>query len=133
MAVTRFGVSLEHDLLEALDAYVADNSYANRSQAIRALIEKNIVEKKWLCNRHVAGAIVLVYEPEKYDIAAHLLQIQQKNADRILSSQRFFGKNNLCVEIVAVEGNAQNLTRLSEELISLKGIIHGKLIMSRVD
>ena len=133
MAVTRFGVSLEHDLLEALDAYVVDNSYANRSQAIRALIEKNIVEKKWLCNRHVAGAVVLVYEPEKYDIATHLLQIQQKNAARILSSQRFFGKNNLCIEIVAVEGNAQNLTRLSEELISLKGIIHGKLIMSRVD
>jgi len=133
MAVTRFGVSLEHDLLEALDDYVADNSYANRSQAIRALVEKNIVEKKWLCNQHVAGAIVLAYEPEKYDIAAHLLQIQQDNSDRILSSQRFFRKNNLCIEIVAVEGNAQSLTRLSEEIISLKGIIHGKLIMSRVD
>ena len=133
MAVTRFGVSLEYDLLEALDAYVADNSYANRSQAIRALIEKNIVEKKWLCNRHVAGAIVLIYEPEKYDIAARLLQIQQENSDRILSSQRFFGKNNLCIEIIAVEGNAQGLTRLSEEIIAQKGVIHGKLIMSRVD
>ena len=133
MAVTRFGVSLEHDLLEELDAFVADNSYANRSQAIRALIEKNIVERKWLCNRHVAGAVVLIYEPEKYDIAARLLQIQQASSDRILSSQRFFGKNNLCIEIVAVEGNAESLTRLSEEIISLKGIIHGKLIMSRVE
>jgi CopG family nickel-responsive transcriptional regulator len=133
MGVIRFGVSLERDLLEALDSYVADHSFANRSQAIRALIEKNIVEQKWLCNRHVAGAIVLIYEPEKYDIAAHLLQVQQKNSEWILSSQRFFGKNNLCIEIVAVEGNAQSLTRLSEEIISLKGVIHGKLIMSRVD
>jgi CopG family nickel-responsive transcriptional regulator len=133
MPVTRFGVSLEQDLLEALDAFVQDNSYANRSQAIRALIEKNIMERKWQCNQQVAGAIVLLYDPQRYDIANHLFQIQQKNAGLVLSTQRFFRDNNLCIEIVAVDGIAQKLTKLSDELISLKGIIHGKLIMSRVD
>jgi CopG family nickel-responsive transcriptional regulator len=130
--VVRFGVSLETELLEELDAYVKDNSFANRSQAVRALIEKNIVEKKWLCNHHVAGAIVLVYEPSKNDVASHILEIQQDNSELILSSQRFFS-NGCCTEIVAVDGIAQKLTKLSEELISLKGIIHGKLIMSRVE
>ena len=46
MPVARFGVSLENDLLEALDAYVLENKFPNRSQAIRQLIEKNLVEKK---------------------------------------------------------------------------------------
>jgi CopG family nickel-responsive transcriptional regulator len=133
MAVTRFGVSLEQDLLEALDSFVQDNSYANRSQAIRALIEKNIVEKKWLCNHHVAGAIVLVYDLKKNDIAGNVLAIQQSRTSLILSTQRFFRENNICLEIIAVEGTAQQLTRLSDEIISLKGMIHGKLIMSRVD
>jgi CopG family nickel-responsive transcriptional regulator len=132
MSVTRFGVSLEQELLEALDAFVQDNSYANRSQAIRSLIEKNIVEKKWQCNHHVTGAIVLVYDPAKYDITSHLFRIQQENAGSILSSQRFF-RNNLCIEIVAVDGIAQKLTKLSDELIALKGMVHGKLIMSRVE
>ncbi|GHT11310.1 nickel-responsive transcriptional regulator NikR [Bacteroidia bacterium] len=132
MAVIRFGVSLEQDLLEALDAFAQNNSYANRSQAVRALIEKNIVERKWQCNQRVAGAIVLVYDSKKYEIANHLLHIQQENAGLILSTQRFFEKNNLCIEIVAVDGTAQKLTKLSDELISLKGIVHGKLIMSRV-
>ncbi|MDR3218158.1 MAG: nickel-responsive transcriptional regulator NikR [Dysgonamonadaceae bacterium] len=133
MAVIRFGVSLEQDLLEALDGFVQDNSYANRSQAIRALIEKNIVEKKWLCNHHVAGAVVLVYDPQKREIANLLLALQQANADLILSVQRFFGNNKRCIEIIAVDGIAQKLTKFSDELISLKGVIHGKLIMSRVD
>ena len=44
MSVARFGVSLENDLLEALDEYVLSNKFPNRSQAIRHLIEKNIVE-----------------------------------------------------------------------------------------
>jgi CopG family nickel-responsive transcriptional regulator len=131
--VTRFGVSLEQDLLEALDAFVQDNSYANRSQAIRALVEKNIVEKKWLCNRHVAGAIVLIYDPGKNDIASNILKIQQANTSFILSTQRFFKERNRCFEVIAVEGTAQQLTRLSDEILSLKGMIHGKLIMSRID
>jgi CopG family nickel-responsive transcriptional regulator len=131
--VTRFGVSLEQDLLEALDAFVQDNSYANRSQAIRALIEKNIVEKKWLCNSHVAGAIVLIYDPDKNDIAFNITKIQQANIPYILSTQRFFKEKNRCFEVIAVEGTAQQLTRLSEEILSLKGMIHGKLIMSRIE
>ena len=133
MAVSRFGVSLEQDLLEALDDFVLSNSYANRSQAIRALIEKNIVEKKWMCNSHVAGAIVLVYDPKKNDVANNLLDIQQARSKQILSSQRFYRKTNLCLEIIAVEGTAQQLTKLSDEIISLKGVVHGKLIMSRLD
>jgi CopG family nickel-responsive transcriptional regulator len=130
--VTRFSVSLEQDLLEALDAFVVEDSYANRSQAIRALIEKNIVEKKWLCNHHVSGAIVLIYDPDKYGVSNHLLRIQQENAGLILSTQRFF-REKICIEIIAVDGIAQKLTKLSEELIAQKGIIHGKLLMSRVD
>ena len=53
MSVSRFGVSLENELLEALDGYVHENQFPNRSQAIRHLIEKNLVEKKWKCNNIV--------------------------------------------------------------------------------
>ena len=40
MALRRFGVSLEDELLAALDNFARDNGFANRSQAIRFLIEK---------------------------------------------------------------------------------------------
>ncbi len=133
MTVTRFGVSLEQDLLESLDEFVQDNSFSNRSQAIRFLIEKNTAERKWLCNRNVAGAVVLVYDSEKNDVASRILEIQQAHASQVLSTQRFFLKSNRCLEVVTVKGEAQELTHFSEELIALKGIRHGKLIMSRAD
>jgi CopG family nickel-responsive transcriptional regulator len=62
MPLARFGVSLDEELLKALDSFVIENSLPNRSQAIRHLVEKNLVEKKWHCNQMVAGAIVMVYE-----------------------------------------------------------------------
>lgn len=133
MAVKRFGVSIEEELLEALDAFVDENGFANRSQGIRFLIEKNIVEKKWQCNRHVAGGIVLLYDSKKNDVSENLLKIQHNNHLLILSSQRFFLKNQMCLEIIAVEGTAQQLTQFSDKMITLKGVKHGKLIMSQAD
>ena len=59
MPLKRFGVSLEDNLLESLDQYVSENGFANRSQAIRFLVEKNVAEKKWQCNHIVAGRILL--------------------------------------------------------------------------
>ena len=68
MSVSRFGVSLDEDLLKALDEFVADNHFANRSQAIRYLIEKNLTEEKWKCDNIVAGAVVLVFNNQKREI-----------------------------------------------------------------
>lgn len=65
MAVSRFGVSLDEELLKSLDDYVKENSFSNRSQAIRHLIEKDLVKKKWKCDNIVAGAITLVYDHRK--------------------------------------------------------------------
>ena len=133
MPVSRFGVSLEEELLEALDGYVSENQFSNRSQAIRYLIEKNLVEKKWKCDNVVAGAIVLSYSLEKGDIRKKLSDIQHLYHDVILSSQLFHLNEINSLEVVAVKGPSHRLTELSDKLISIKGIQHGKLVMSKVD
>jgi CopG family transcriptional regulator, nickel-responsive regulator len=133
MPVTRFGVSLEEELLEALDVYVKSNNFPNRSQAIRQLIEKNLVEKKWQCNNVVAGAIVMVYNHHKGDISIKLNDLQHNYFDVILSTQHFHLDHDHCLEIIAVKGEAQRLTILSDKLIGIKGVKHGKLVMSKAD
>jgi len=133
MTVSRFGISVEQDLLDDLDNYVKENQFANRSQAIRQLISRNVVERKWQCNNKVAGAITLMYDPRKRDILKQLLQVQEVFYEEILSSQRFILNRDKCLEIVAVIGVASRLTELSDKLITIKGIEHGKLTMTRAD
>ena len=133
MPVSRFSVSLEKELLEELDRYVENNRFSNRSQALRHLIEKNIVEEKWLCNNIVAGAIILIYDHHKKDIDSRSNDIQHDYYDVILSSQHHHLSHEICLEIVAVRGEASRLTELSDKLISMKGLIHGKLVMSKTD
>jgi CopG family transcriptional regulator, nickel-responsive regulator len=133
MAITRFGVSIEKELLEELDNYAAENQFANRSQAIRHLINNNIVASKWNCNNMVAGSITLVYDHDKRDLVNRLMSLQHDYHDVILSTQHFHLDSHLCMEIIAVKGMAIRLTGLADKLIALKGIQHGKLTMSRAD
>jgi CopG family transcriptional regulator, nickel-responsive regulator len=133
MSIVRFGVSLEKDLLEALDNYASENQFANRSQAIRQLINRNIVTSKWQCNNTVAGSITLVYDHHKRDLISKLTDLQHDYHEVILSSQHFHLEKDMCLEIIAVKGKAVDLTRLADRLIAIKGIQHGELTMSRAD
>lgn len=131
MSVSRFGVSLDEDLLKALDEFVTENSFANRSQAIRHLIEKNLAEHKWKCDNIVAGAVVLVFNSQKREILKRSSEIQFDYSDVILSVQGFYINEVNYMEIIAVKGQSRRLTEISEKLIGIKGIEHGKLVMSK--
>ncbi|MCF8348432.1 MAG: nickel-responsive transcriptional regulator NikR [Bacteroidales bacterium] len=133
MAVVRFGVSLEQELLDALDNFVTENHFANRSQAIRHMIANNQVEHDWQNDSRVAGSITIVYDHHKRDILKNLTDIQHDYHDTILSSQHFHLDHDNCLEIIAVKGQANQLIQLSERLIAIKGILHGKLSMTKAE
>jgi len=133
MSVSRFGVSLEGELLEALDNYVVDNNFPNRSQAIRQLIERNLVEKKWQCNHNVAGAITLIFDHRRRELLNRITKIQNEFHEEILAVQHFHLSHETYMEIIAVQGQAYRLTQLADKLIGLKGIKHGKLVMTQSD
>lgn len=133
MSLKRFGVSLEDNLLDTLDQYVDENGFANRSQAIRFLIEKNVAEKKWQCDHLVAGTIIIMYDHAKKDIYSKMMEIEQLYKDVILSSSQYYINQNFCLHIVTIMGTAYRLTELSDRLTTIKGIKHGKLVMSRAD
>ena len=130
MAIKRFGVSLEEELLVSLDELVEKDQFPNRSQAIRFLIEKNLVEERWESNHEVAGAIVLVYDHHKRELNNKLVNIQHDFYHLILSVQHVHLDHDNCLETITVKGKAHQLTQLADKLIGIKGIKHGKLIMT---
>jgi len=130
MSVVRFGVSLEKEMLDALDEYTAANHFSNRSQALRQLISKNLVVKKWQSNEVVAGAVTLVYDHHKREVLNNLTDIQHHFHDVILSSQHIHLDHDNCLEIIAIKGKAAVLTELADKLIAVKGVQHGQLTMS---
>ncbi|WOC52710.1 nickel-responsive transcriptional regulator NikR [Bergeyella porcorum] len=132
MSKVRFGVSLDEEVLNTLDNFVVEHQFPNRSQAIRHLIESNSIENNWSKNELVSGAIILLFDHHKSDIGVKMTHIQHHFFEEILSSQHFHLDHDNCLEIIAVKGKAERLTDLAKQLISLKGIIHGKLVTSKL-
>ena len=61
--LSRFGVSLEEDLLAAFDLSIGGMGYQNRSEAIRDLIRDHLIQKKvGLSDTEVIGVVTLVYD-----------------------------------------------------------------------
>lgn len=130
MQVKRFGVSLEDELLKKLDRLVENQKFPNRSQAIRYLIKKDLVENEWEGNEEVAGAIVLVYDHHKRNLQNESTEVQHDYHHLILSVQHVHLNHDNCLETITVKGKAKELIDLSNKLIAIKGIKHGQLVMS---
>lgn len=130
MQIKRFGVSLEEDMLSALDGLVVRHNFPNRSQAIRHLVKQSLVEDKIGENKTVAGAIVIVYDHHKRELNNKLMHVQHDYHDLILSTQHVHLEHDLCLETIALKGQAHVLQELANKIISLKGIKHGRLVMT---
>lgn len=130
MTLKRFGVSLEEEILNDLDQLAAKHQFPNRSQAIRFLIAQSKIEDQWNDDEEVAGAIVLVYDHHKRDLQNKSTNIQHDFHGLILSVQHVHLDHHNCLETIAVKGKASHLKLLADNLISLKGIKHGQLVMS---
>ncbi|MFN2378948.1 MAG: nickel-responsive transcriptional regulator NikR [Bacteroidales bacterium] len=131
MSVVRFGVSLEKDLLEALDLYVDENLFTNRSQAIRHLISNSLAENKWQCDNDVAGSLTMLYDHHRREIVGRLTRLQHDFHDLIISTLHFHLDHQQCMEIIAVKGKASELTALADRLRSVKGVSFARLTMTR--
>jgi len=120
----RFGVSMEESLIKKFDEYISKRNYSNRSEAIRDIIRKSLVENEWNLNGEVACGIALVYDHHKRELVNRLLDVQHDYSDIIISTQHVHLDHNNCLEIVAVKGNAKRVEKLANKLSSMKGVKH---------
>ena len=132
MSLKRFGVSLESELLNELDKLVETNRFPNRSQAIRFLIKKNIVEEKWEDDLVVAGAVVIAYDHNIKELHEKVNSLQHEYHCLILAGQHIHIDDHNCLEVIAVKGQASRLVNLANKLKALKGIKHGELLKSGI-
>lgn len=125
--LSRFGVSLEGDLLRRFDAFISHEGYTNRSKAIADLIRKEFVADVFTKGGTVAGAITIVYDHHKREVVNKLLDIQHDHGATIISAQHVHLDHDNCLEIIAVRGSASNVKELADSLKSIKGVKHATL------
>ena len=129
--ITRFGVSLESSLLETFDPLVERLGYKSRSEAIRDLIRDRLVEEDWAVGTmKTIGVLSLLYNHDVRDLSDALTRIQHKYLDLVVSSTHIHVDHHNCLEVIILRGEANLIKKVSDELLSTRGVKHGKLSMT---
>lgn len=125
--LTRFGISLEKELLKKFDRHIHDKNYRNRSEALRDLIRKELVSQEWVEGKEVAGTITVVYDHHKRELISRLTDIQHDFSGLIIASQHVHLSHDNCLETIVVKGGPSEINKLADRLKSQKGVKYGTL------
>jgi len=132
-SITRFGVSIPHDLIRAFDKYIREREYNNRSEAIRDLIREKLIEQEWekeFEGQKVVGVIAYVFDHHKRELVDSIIDIQHNFPDHVIVSQHVHLDHHNCLEVVIVRGEPDVLRNLAYRLKVLKGVKHCQLTMT---
>jgi CopG family nickel-responsive transcriptional regulator len=131
LKVTRFGISMDPELLDKFDRLIEDKGYANRSEAVRDLIREHLVAGEWeKLKGEVVGTVTLVFDHHVHDLSDKLTDLQHHHYRNIISSTHIHLDEHNCLEVLVVRGKSSEVKSIAERLISTKGVKHGRLAMT---
>lgn len=129
--LVRFSVSLESDLLEEFDKFCADRSFATRSEAIRQLLRKALIEDAWASESQTAVAtLTLVYDHHRPGLMEQLTEIQHGHVEMVVSSMHVHLDHHHCLEVIILRGEARVLRDVASRLRGMKGVRCGDLAVA---
>ena len=126
--ITRFGVSMDGELLSQFDQLIRQQGYANRSEALRDLVRECLVRREWEEGVEVVGVIALLYDHHHRELADRLTDLQHDYHGLVAATMHIHLDEDNCLEILAVRGARPQVQQLADLLISFKGVKHGQLV-----
>jgi CopG family transcriptional regulator, nickel-responsive regulator len=129
--LSRIGVSIDSDLLERFDRYIASKRYENRSEAFRDLIRHGLVESAVISPAAlVVATVTLIYDHHTRLLPEKLTDLQHEHHEVVISTIHAHLDHHNCLEVVVLRGKSREVQTLADKLISIKGVQHGRLVMS---
>jgi CopG family nickel-responsive transcriptional regulator len=132
--LVRFGVSMDRNLLTALDGLIERRGYANRSEAIRDFIRAEQVRESWEDRTGTSVAtLTLVYDHHVREAGDRLTDLQHDHDDLVHSTMHVHLTHRMCLEVIVMRGEPARIQRLADRLISARGVKHGRLVATTAD
>ena len=129
--LSRIGIALDSDLLARFDHSIADRGYTNRSEAFRDLIRDRLVAERTAApEATVVGTVTLIYDHHARGLTEKLTEIQHRHHELVVSTSHAHLDHDSCLEVLIVHGPAARVEHFGDLLIGLKGVQHGRLVMT---
>ena len=129
-SLVRTGISLDSELLARFDRTIAKKGYGSRSEAIRDLVREHSVASDVAQNRIIVGTLTLVYDHHQPKLSERLIEAQHDYQGKVLATTHVHLDHRNCLEVIIVKGRGSEVQQLADRLLSLRGVKHGKLVVT---
>ena len=131
----RVTITLDDELVEAIDRVIALRGYQNRSEAIRDLARAGMAElsKAEPSSEDGVAALVYVYDHEGRELAKRLTRSFHDHHDLSLATMHVHLDHESCMEVAVLRGVMTDIRRFAEHVISERGVRHGRLVAVPVE
>jgi CopG family nickel-responsive transcriptional regulator len=131
----RVTITLDDELMAALDRLIAARGYQNRSEAIRDLARSGLqqAEAETDTTRDCIGALVYVYDHNARELAKRLIRALHDHHDMSIATLHVHLDHASCLEVNVLKGGAGKVRHFAEHVIAERGVRHGRLMLVPVE
>jgi CopG family nickel-responsive transcriptional regulator len=129
-SLVRTGISLDSELLARFDQTIAKKGYGSRSEAIRDLVRGLAIASDVTQNKVVVATLTVVYDHHRPNLSERLIEAQHHYYGKVLAMTHVHLDARNCLEVIIVKGRGTEVQELADHILSLRGVKHGKLVMT---
>jgi CopG family nickel-responsive transcriptional regulator len=129
--VVRTAISLEPEVLEALDRWARRRNSRSRSDAIRFLV-RGATSASELADpdADAVGTVMVLYDHRSPYVQRRLTAAQHRWGDHIRSSSHVHLEGDVCLEVMILAGHRREVERAAEDLRGVKGVSQGDFLIA---
>jgi CopG family transcriptional regulator, nickel-responsive regulator len=124
----RITITIDDDLLQAVDALMTRRGYASRSEAMRDIV-REMVDRERLSepDADCVGALTFVYDHEVRDLARRITTAHHDRHDLSIASMHVHLNHESCLEVSVLRGSLQDVRGFADAVASQRGVRSAKL------
>ncbi len=125
----RITLSLDDELAKRFDRLIANQGYANRSEAFRDIVRELLNREAQALNPKLPaiGVVSYVFNHHERQLSARLAEQQHEHTHSVISTMHVHLNHDECVESVVVKGTLEDIQAVAEGIITAPGVRHGHL------
>jgi CopG family nickel-responsive transcriptional regulator len=131
----RVTLTIDDELMDALDRYMEAGGHQNRSEAVRDLVRAGLLKQPRIDDgaRHCMAALVYVYDHETRQLSKRLMEDHHSHADLSIAALHVHVDETTCLEVSLLRGQKSEVEHFAQHVIGERGVRYGQLVVVPAD
>lgn len=131
----RITISLDESLAQDFDALIRARGYANRSEAVRDMLRRELENNRLAREEapHCVASLSYVYNHHERRLAERLTDLQHHAHDLVVSTMHVHLDHDNCLETLFLRGHTSDVRSIAEKISAERGVRHAILNLVPVE